>query len=672
MSLVPTDRVFTIRRTLPLAVVAALLAVTLLGILGPSARAAPTPPFFSPTVQVDQAPAYAAGTPSLAVGTDGWTYVAFAGWGGPVTGTDVFFTKSRDGRAWTTPIRVNNDAGGATQSEPSLTLDASNNIYIVWTDTRLGNNDVFFSKSTDGGLSFTANVRANDVTTNSQSEPSVAVDPTNSHFIHVVWTDTRNPATGADIYYINSTDGGLSFNPPSVRINTDAGNAEQGMPHVAVAPDRSVDVVWRDPRNAAKGPDIYFAKSMDFGVTWNPPVIVNDDAGAATQTEPRIAINDTGAIFVAWTDSRNANTASDIYATRSTNGGASFAANVKVNDDQGPVQQSTATLATRGGRIQLAWQDFRRGGPYPFDVYTSSSRDGLTWSANVRVTPDGTGTFALNPTLGLDAAGDIVVAWTDVKAVGFFTEQRILASVFDVVAPSAVAGPTVSIDQGASASFDGSGSSDNLGIASSTWDFGDGSMATGLTATHAYPNAGTFTATLRVWDYSGNPASATRTITVRDTTAPVPRGGGDRTVDEGQALFFDGSASSDNVGVTSYLWDFGDGSTATTATASHVYTKSGTFSAKLTVTDAAGNTAATPFTVTVRSSAMLGYVEVLGGVVGILAILLGLLAWMLLGMRKKEREQGVPGSAMPASSGMSRSPPRDSDPLDMSLPPKGP
>jgi chitodextrinase len=259
-----------------------------------------------------------------------------------------------------------------------------------------------------------------------------------------------------------------------------------------------------------------------------------------------------------------------------------------------------------------------------------------------------------------------------VKAVGFFTEQRILASVFDVVAPSAVAGPTVSIDQGASASFDGSGSSDNLGIASSTWDFGDGSMATGLTATHAYPNAGTFTATLRVWDYSGNPASATRTITVRDTTAPVPRGGGDRTVDEGQALFFDGSASSDNVGVTSYLWDFGDGSTATTATASHVYTKSGTFSAKLTVTDAAGNTAATPFTVTVRSSAMLGYVEVLGGVVGILAILLGLLAWMLLGMRKKEREQGVPGSAMPASSGMSRSPPRDSDPLDMSLPPKGP
>ena len=672
MSLAPTARVITVRRTLPLAIVAALLAVTLLGVLGPSARAAPTPPFFSPAVQVDQAPAYAAGTPSLTVGSDGWTYVAFAAWGGPVTGTDVFFSKSRDGRTWTAPARVNNDAGGATQSEPSLTLDVSNNIYIAWTDTRNGNNDVFFSKSTDGGLSFSANVRVNDVTANSQSEPSLAVDPTNNHVIHVVWTDTRSAVNGPDIFYINSTDGGLSFNPASLRINTDATAVEQGAPRVAVAPDRSVDVVWRDPRNAAKGPDIYFAKSTDIGATWNPPVIVNDDAGAAIQAEPRIAINETGAIFVAWTDSRSANTASDIYATRSTNGGASFAANIRVNDDQGPVQQSAPSLAVRGSRVQLAWQDFRRGGPYPYDVYSASSMDGLTWSSNVRVTTDSTGTFVFNPSAGLDAAGDIVIAWTELKTVSVFTEQRILASILDVVAPSAVSGAAASADQGASVSFDGSGSTDNLGIASSEWNFGDGSKAMGLSASHAYPNAGIYTATLTVWDYSGNMATATRAITVRDVTAPVPRGSGDRTVEEGQALFFDGSASSDNVGVASYLWDFGDGSTASTAAATHVYAKAGTYSAKLTVTDAAGNAATTPFTVTVRSSALLGYVEILGGILGILAILVGLLAWTLLGMRKREREQGTSRPDSPGPRSPPPPQPRDADPLDMTLPPNPP
>jgi PKD repeat protein len=395
------------------------------------------------------------------------------------------------------------------------------------------------------------------------------------------------------------------------------------------------------------------------------------------QQEPTIAVNATGAIFVAFTDSQFTSTAPDISATVSTNGGAAFALEVRVNDDIGPVQQTQPTLVVNGNRVRLAWSDYRTGGAYPYAIYTSSSSDGLTWSPNVKVNGDTGRNFEANPAVGVDAAGDVVVAWTSWSVVTTFPapiiQQALLSSVLDVVVPRAVAGPAASVDQGTSTSFDGSGSSDNLAIASSTWDFGDGSTAAGSTATHAYPNAGTYAATLTVWDYSGNAAIATRTITVRDTMAPVPRGGGDRTVDEGQALFFDGSASNDNVGVTSYLWDFGDGTTANTATANHVYAKAGTYPAKLTVKDAAGNNATNTFTVTVRSSALLGYIEILGGIVGLLVLLVGLLAWMFLGMRKKEREHGsTPGSANPGHAGASRAPPRDADPLDMSLPPKGP
>src|SRR5947208_16844729 len=46
------------------------------------------------------------------------------------------------------------------------------------------------------------------------------------------------------------------------------------------------------------------------------------------------------------------------------------------------------------------------------------------------------------------------------------------------------------------------------------------------------------------------------------------------------------------------IWDFGDGSNATSATAAHVYARTGTYTAKLTVRDAAGNPATTQFTVT--------------------------------------------------------------------------
>lgn len=48
---------------------------------------------------------------------------------------------------------------------------------------------------------------------------------------------------------------------------------------------------------------------------------------------------------------------------------------------------------------------------------------------------------------------------------------------------------------------------------------------------------------------------------------------------------FDGSGSSDDAGITDYLWDFGDGSTDSGVNVSHTYTVAGDYSASLTVSD---------------------------------------------------------------------------------------
>jgi PKD repeat protein len=65
------------------------------------------------------------------------------------------------------------------------------------------------------------------------------------------------------------------------------------------------------------------------------------------------------------------------------------------------------------------------------------------------------------------------------------------------------------------------------------------------------------------------------------------------------AVSFDGSASSDSDGtIASYAWSFGDGGTATGATASHTYAAPGTYSAKLTVTDDKGATGSQTQTIT--------------------------------------------------------------------------
>jgi hypothetical protein len=63
---------------------------------------------------------------------------------------------------------------------------------------------------------------------------------------------------------------------------------------------------------------------------------------------------------------------------------------------------------------------------------------------------------------------------------------------------------------------------------------------------------------------------------------------------------FDASASADpDGGIVSYAWNFGDGATATGVTAAHTFAGAGAKTARLTVTDADGNTAAADVTVTV-------------------------------------------------------------------------
>lgn len=90
-----------------------------------------------------------------------------------------------------------------------------------------------------------------------------------------------------------------------------------------------------------------------------------------------------------------------------------------------------------------------------------------------------------------------------------------------------------------------------------------------------------------------DPAEGTYSITVTDDDAPVAEAGPDQSVLVTEEVIFDGSGSSDNIGITSYSWDFdasnGIGEDANGVTATHTYTTAGDYTVTLTVDDAAGN-----------------------------------------------------------------------------------
>src|SRR5690625_1632334 len=118
------------------------------------------------------------------------------------------------------------------------------------------------------------------------------------------------------------------------------------------------------------------------------------------------------------------------------------------------------------------------------------------------------------------------------------------------------------------------------------WDFGDGTSAEGLTATHTYAEAGDYTLTLTVTDNDGASDSASQQVTVVAPPQNVPPTAAFTAVPNDLTVSVDGSDSTDSDGtIESWSWAFGDGASATGPTAQHTYAAPGTDEITLTVTD---------------------------------------------------------------------------------------
>lgn len=90
----------------------------------------------------------------------------------------------------------------------------------------------------------------------------------------------------------------------------------------------------------------------------------------------------------------------------------------------------------------------------------------------------------------------------------------------DTQPPVAEAGQNQAVNMGTRVTFDATGCSDNVGIVSYEWDFGDGSTGTGIITTHVYTNLGSHVVTLTVWDAAGNNNTDEMTVNVEEATIP--------------------------------------------------------------------------------------------------------------------------------------------------------
>jgi hypothetical protein len=192
--------------------------------------------------------------------------------------------------------------------------------------------------------------------------------------------------------------------------------------------------------------------------------------------------------------------------------------------------------------------------------------------------------------------------------------------------PVPVAGPDRTVDEGAAVTFDGSGSSDPDGDPLTyTWDFGDGSQASGPTATHVYADNGSYLASLIVSD-GANTVRSTAVITVQNV-APTAAVAGPADAVPGQDRTYTFTAtdpgSADQAAPFTYQIAWGDGTTQTVQgpgagmQVTHTYDSPGNYAVTVTATDKDGATApAASQSVSVVPAELQGSDLVIGGTPG--------------------------------------------------------
>ena len=334
--------------------------------------------------------------------------------------------------------------------------------------------------------------------------------------------------------------------------------------------------------------------------TLNEGGTVNFDGTASTDTDGTI-------ISYGW-DFGDGNTGAGDTVSHTYADDSSFEVVLTVTDDDGATGTDTLTItvnnldpaveagdnqtAKSGDTVTIA-ATFTDAGT--LDTHTATINWGDTTTDSGTVT-QGAGSGTVGGSHVYDSIGDVIVTVTVTDDDGGVGSDTLTVTVQAAVNedPVAAAGDDQTVNEGETALFDGTTSSDPDGtITKLEWDFGDGETAEGATQTHVYADegTGTFTVTLTVTDDLGATASDTLDVTVNNV-APEVTAGADQDAKEGDTVRISASfveVGSEDTHTATIAW--GDGTITELAnvgsplTASFVYGDDDKFTVSITITD---------------------------------------------------------------------------------------
>ena len=176
--------------------------------------------------------------------------------------------------------------------EPALASDRQGNLHLVY-ESAASDNDIYYRNSQDGthwqpevNLSHSSGI---------SSEPALTVESGGA--VDAVWSDTSSGSDRPDIYFSRSSDGGKTWSEPVDLSHTPRLSRS---PAVACGADGSLHVCWVDTSRGHSSPDLYYAFSYNHGQSWSRPAPISGASGISGS--PTICTGSDGLVHVAWTD----------------------------------------------------------------------------------------------------------------------------------------------------------------------------------------------------------------------------------------------------------------------------------------------------------------------------------------------------------------------------------
>ncbi len=288
-----------------------------------------------------------AGDPCLITDTAGFFYYLHLSspWNGSWLDRIVCQKFDLESEEWIADAYMGLNGAKDQDKEWAIVDQESNTIYVSWTQfDQYGTSDplkfsnIMFSKSIDAGETWTDAIHINEISgdcvdDDNTTEGAVpAVGPNGE--VYVAWSGP------AGIVFDRSTDGGSTWLDEDIFIDSQPDGWAFDIPGISrcnglpitccdISPSAyngTIYVNWSDQRNGEDDTDIWISKSTDGGDSWTEAMRVNDDPPGKQQFFSWMTIDQAnGDIYVVFYDRRNYDDRNtDVYLARSTDGGETF------------------------------------------------------------------------------------------------------------------------------------------------------------------------------------------------------------------------------------------------------------------------------------------------------------------------------------------------------------